>query len=138
MILLEGQRKAAFEDCEAERKSNIEEIHKLKKEIRELVKELKEKTQSTSALKAFSKKLESIVGPIDEKSIQEIEEMLDLQIIDKSKALNLVNYKIKKRQKYLNDLGKEYQTLISEKALKEVVEKIDKPAKRVLSFLIFS
>ncbi|XP_044262785.1 myosin heavy chain, clone 203 [Tribolium madens] len=128
--LSEGQRKAAFEDCEAERKSNIDEIHKLKKEIKELVKELKEKTQSSAALKTTNKKLESIVGPIDEKTTTTIEEMLDLQIIDKSKSLNLLNYKIKKREKLLTDLGQEFQLLKTEKSRKEVVERVDKPAKK--------
>ncbi|EEZ97203.1 hypothetical protein TcasGA2_TC004392 [Tribolium castaneum] len=128
--LSEGQRKAAFEDCEAERKSNTDEIHKLKTEIRELVKKLKEKTQSTAALIKTYKKLESLLGPIDDKSTSTIEQLLDLQIIDKSKCLNLVNYKIKKRQKLLTQLGEEFQLLQSEKSLQQVVEKVDKPAKK--------
>lgn len=34
---LEGQRRALFEDCESERKSNVDEILQLKKEIASLV-----------------------------------------------------------------------------------------------------
>lgn len=34
---LEGQRKALFEDCEAERKANADEVLQLKKEISNLV-----------------------------------------------------------------------------------------------------
>ncbi|XP_063907238.1 uveal autoantigen with coiled-coil domains and ankyrin repeats [Zophobas morio] len=128
--LSEGQRKAAFEDCEVERKTNCEEIHKLKKEITELVKELKDKTQATAGVKVLSKRLERLVGPCEDKDVGEIKELLDLQIIDKSKALNLVTYKTKKRQKFLSELGKDYQTLVSQKAQKEVVEKVDKPTRK--------
>ncbi|RZC40977.1 coiled-coil domain-containing protein 151 [Asbolus verrucosus] len=128
--LSEGQRKAAFEDCEAERKANVEEIHTLKKEIKELVKQLKDTKQDTASLKSLGKKLEAIVGPYDTKTTEEIRGLLDLQIVDRSKALNLVRYKIKKKQSLLAQLGKEYQTLLSQKALKEVAEKVDKPARK--------
>lgn len=35
------------------------------------------------------------------------------------------------RQKYLGELGDEYQTLISQRAKKQVAEKIDNPIKKV-------
>jgi hypothetical protein len=92
----EGQRKAAFEDCEAERKSNVDEIHKLKRDIAELVKELKEKTEATAALKAFAKRLEAVVGPFDDKGVDDIRGLLDLHIIDKNKVFDLVQYRIRK------------------------------------------
>lgn len=37
------------------------------------------------------------------------------------------------RQKYLSDLGSEYQALISERAKRQVTEKIDNPLKKVRS-----
>ena len=64
-----------------------------------MVKELKDKTQATAGVKVLSKRLERLVGPCEDKDVGEIKELLDLQIIDKSKALNLVTYKTKKVNK---------------------------------------
>lgn len=94
-VFLEGQRKAIFEISEAERKANADEIIRLKKEIGELVVSLKENRCDVFGDRALTKRIQSIIGPIDKKTSEEVKELIDLQIVDKSKQLNLLRYRIK-------------------------------------------
>lgn len=41
-------------------------------------------------------KLEAFIGPVGDRTTENIKEVLDLQIIDKSKQLDLLRYKKKK------------------------------------------
>ncbi|KAL3277189.1 hypothetical protein HHI36_012540 [Cryptolaemus montrouzieri] len=128
--LSEGQRKALFEDCEAERRANIEEIAKLKKENSDLIASLHEYTSSTAKLDVQKRKIEHLIGPIDNKEGDELQELLDLQLIDKSKQLDLLRYNMKKKRKDLSELGKKYQILLSEQAKRETILKVDVPVKK--------
>lgn len=92
---LEGQRKAIFEISEAERKTNSDEIIRLKKEIGQLVISLNENKSDALKDETLSRRLQGIIGPTDDKTTWEIKELLDLQIVDKSKQLNLLRYRIK-------------------------------------------
>lgn len=93
--VLEGQRKAVFEISEAERKANADEIIRLKKEIGQLVVSLQESRYDSVKDRAQAKRLQAIIGPTDKKTTSEVKELLDLQIIDKSKQLNLLRYRTK-------------------------------------------
>lgn len=78
-----------------------------------------------------------MVGPLGDKNVDEIRHLLDLQIIDKSKHLNLLRYRIKQRQKYLTKLAKEYKKLLSRKIEKQAIEKMENPIKKVRHILKF-
>ncbi|KAK9873445.1 hypothetical protein WA026_022676 [Henosepilachna vigintioctopunctata] len=127
-----GQRKALFEDCEAERKANIEEISKLKKENTDLVTSLHEYSSSTAKLDIQKRKIEFLIGPIENKEGGEVHELLDLQLIDKSKQLDLLRYHIKERRNHLSKLGKKYQILLSEQAKRDAILKVDVPVKKTV------
>ncbi|CAG9815572.1 unnamed protein product, partial [Phaedon cochleariae] len=128
----EGQRKALFEEYEAERKSNAEQILKLKKEISQLIVVVHENTNPTAKFRIKNRKLESIIGPLNEKSCNEVQELLDLQIINKKKKLDLLEYKIKQRKKYLEDLGAQYQKMLSKHDKKELDKKVEQPVKKTV------
>ncbi|KAL1506246.1 hypothetical protein ABEB36_005642 [Hypothenemus hampei] len=125
--LSEGQRRALFEDCEAERKLNADEILKLKKEISNLVIVLHKSKSSSAKYRLENSLLQQIVGPLNEKTCSEIKDMLDLQIIDLSKKLDVLVYKIKNRKIYIIKLGEEYEKLISKREKKELAIKVDIP-----------
>ncbi|XP_048519260.1 uncharacterized protein LOC109539175, partial [Dendroctonus ponderosae] len=125
--LSEGQRRALFEDCESERKSNVDEILHLKKEIASLVVVLHESKSSVAKHRLQTSRLENIVGPLSEKTCSEVKKRLDLQIIDKSKKLDLLAYQLKKRRRLLSHLGEEYQRFSSKEEKKELAVKVDQP-----------
>lgn len=95
----EGQRKALFEVCETERKINSEEIQKFKKSISDLAVSLEENKSDSAKFRTNSAQLESAIGPIGQKTSREIKTLFDLQIIDKSKQLDLLRYKKKRVRK---------------------------------------
>ncbi|XP_074029145.1 coiled-coil domain containing protein 151 [Leptinotarsa decemlineata] len=128
--LSEGQRKALFEDCEAERKSNADQILKLKKDISQLIIVLHESTTPVAKHSIQNRLLESIVGPLEKKSCTEVRELLDLQIIDKTKKIDLLRYKTKQRKKYLAELATKYQKLLGEQEKKELNKKVEQPVKK--------
>lgn len=49
----------------------------------------------------LTKRIQAIIGPIDQKTISEVKELLDLQIVDKSKQLNLLRFRIKQVDQFL-------------------------------------
>lgn len=124
-----------FEECENERKTNTEEINKLKKEIGELVIILHDTKIPTAKYLTRNKRLEDIIGPLDNKTFQQIQELLDLQIIDKSKQLDLLKYKINQRKQHLSKLGKELQEILCKKDKRQLNETVEKPAKKATSEL---
>ncbi|XP_044757883.1 centrosomal protein of 55 kDa [Coccinella septempunctata] len=128
--LSEGQRRALFEDCEAEKKSNAEEISKLKKENSDLLTSLYEHSNSTAKLEVQRRKIEHLIGPLEGKEGSEVRELLDLQLIDKSKQLDLLRYHMKKRRERLAQLGQKFQILMSEQAKKDTMLKVDLPMKK--------
>ncbi|XP_045467633.1 synaptonemal complex protein 1 [Harmonia axyridis] len=128
--LSEGQRRALFEDCEAEKKANAEEISKLKKDNTDLLTSLHEYTSSTAKLDIQKRKIEHLIGPLEGKQGGEVQKLLDLQLIDRSKQLDLLRYHTKKRRDTLAELGKKFQILVSEQAKKETMLKVDVPIRK--------
>ncbi|KAJ8917182.1 hypothetical protein NQ315_012674 [Exocentrus adspersus] len=133
--LSEGQRKALFEDCEAERKSNAAQVLKLKKEIAQMVVALHESTTPTAKYRIQNKRIVEIIGPLADKSATEVAELLDLQIIDSSKRLDLLRHRIKQRRKYFTELGSKYQLLLSKHEQNELMKRVEKPIKKSTSEL---
>ncbi|KAG5896497.1 hypothetical protein JTB14_005873 [Gonioctena quinquepunctata] len=128
--LSEGQRKALFEDCEAERKSNVDQILKLKQELSRLIIDLHESTNPVAKYRIKNRTLERIVGPLDNKSCTDVQEQLDLRIIDKAKQIDLLRYRTKQRKKYLAELAVKYRGLLSEQEKKELKKKVEQPVKK--------
>ncbi|VEN58715.1 unnamed protein product [Callosobruchus maculatus] len=129
--LSEGQRKALFEDTEAETKSNTEQISKLKKEISDLVVILHENKSLEAKYRIRNKALEIKIRPLSEKRCEEVEEMMDLQVIDRTKQTDLLRYKARLRRKYLADLAVRYQKLLQREDLKELKRKVEQPVKKI-------
>uniref|UniRef100_A0A6P7GTP1 Kinetochore protein Nuf2 isoform X2 n=1 Tax=Diabrotica virgifera virgifera TaxID=50390 RepID=A0A6P7GTP1_DIAVI len=130
--LSEGQRKALFEDCEAERKSNIDEIAKLKKDLSQLVVNLHESKSTQTKFRLKNKTLEGVTGSWMDKSPQEVMELLDTQIIDKTKQFDLMRYRTKQRRKYLTELAAKYQKLLNKHDKRELSKKVEVPVKKVM------
>ncbi|XP_028149342.1 tropomyosin-1, isoforms 33/34 [Diabrotica virgifera virgifera] len=128
--LSEGQRKALFEDCEAERKSNIDEIAKLKKDLSQLVVNLHESKSTQTKFRLKNKTLEGVTGSWMDKSPQEVMELLDTQIIDKTKQFDLMRYRTKQRRKYLTELAAKYQKLLNKHDKRELSKKVEVPVKK--------
>ncbi|KAJ8985695.1 hypothetical protein NQ317_014344 [Molorchus minor] len=133
--LSEGQRKALFEDCETERKSNSGQILKLKREITQLVTVLHDSTSITAKYRIRNKRIVKITGPLADKTVDEVQQMLDLQVIDLTKKLDLLRYRVKQRKNYLADLGIKYRSLLTEHDKKELTRKIERPVKKSTSEL---
>nr|CAI5817533.1 unnamed protein product [Callosobruchus analis] len=129
--LSEGRRKALFEDTEAETKSNTEQISKLKKEISDLVVILHENKSLEAKYRIRNKALEIKIRPLSEKRCEEVEEMMDLQVIDRTKQTDLLRYKARLRRKYLADLAVRYQKLLQREDLKELKKKVEQPVKKI-------
>lgn len=94
-LFSEGQRKAAFEEFEVERKSNADLILKLKKEIKELIVTLQINRDAIAANKVKSLRLEAVVGPLKQRTCKQLIETLDLQTIDLKKQLDLIRHRRK-------------------------------------------
>ncbi|XP_057665663.1 outer dynein arm-docking complex subunit 3 [Diorhabda carinulata] len=133
--LSEGQRKALFEDCEAERKSNINEIIKLKKELSELVVTLHECKSSQTKFRLKNKTLEGVPGSLMDKSPEHVMELIDTNIIDETKKLDLLRYRSKQRRKYLTELASKYQKLLSKHDKKEMNKKVEQPIRKATTKL---
>ncbi|KRT80985.1 hypothetical protein AMK59_5436, partial [Oryctes borbonicus] len=128
--LSEGQRKALFEESEATRSQHTEEILQLKKNISEMVVKVKESRSFSARYNINIAELEEVVGYVGDKSCSEIMEKLDLQVIDKSKQLDVLKYQTKKKEAHLKKLADEYRILASRKLEKQVKKKIEKPMRK--------
>lgn len=80
---------------ETETKENFDKIANLKKEIERLVLELREHRSTSAKCRVRSARLETVMGSLTEKSCSDTKELLDLKIIDKSKQLNVIRYRIR-------------------------------------------
>lgn len=94
-VFPEGQRKAAFEEYEAERKANADQILKLQKEITELTLTLQMNKENVAAHKVKNIKLETVVGPLKQRTMKQLITTLDLHNIDHNKQLDLLKHKRK-------------------------------------------
>ncbi|XP_044730602.1 uncharacterized protein LOC123293762 [Chrysoperla carnea] len=109
--LSEGQRKALFESCDAERKANADKILRLKREIAELISKLKQ-ARGTVDLKELPQKLSGSLPPIvADKPYDHAQEIVDLKVIDLRKKYDLIKYKSKQKERQMKQLAKVYQEL---------------------------
>lgn len=91
----EGQRKALFEEAETQQKQNSEEIIKLKKEISQMSAVLQQLKSPLARYRLKNRELEQSIGALGEKTCQDVENLLDLQIIDKQKQTDILKFKTK-------------------------------------------
>ncbi|EEB12866.1 Spindle assembly checkpoint component MAD1, putative [Pediculus humanus corporis] len=113
--LSEGQRKAHFEECDAEKKKNIDKIRTLKKDIREIYKKLSDpKTAKRICndliLKTVNNPKE--VGVIRNKNMDDAIDFMDLKCIDLNKQLDIFKLKNKMKKLELKQLAEEYRKLV--------------------------
>jgi coiled-coil domain-containing protein 151 len=124
----EGQKKAYVEEWEEQKKEYTNKIKEMKQEIKELTAKL------TLVQNPNSKKDQKIVQdwtpkihlPPGAKSAQEAVDIIDLQLIDYQKKIDLVNVRYNQRQEYFNRIVEEYHMLLSCKNGK-TVGNIDPP-----------
>ncbi|XP_018328093.1 uncharacterized abhydrolase domain-containing protein DDB_G0269086-like [Agrilus planipennis] len=128
--LSEGQRKALFEECETEQKNNTEKIETLKKEVSQLIVTLRNKTSNSVKDRIRIPQLNSVAAYLGEKMCNEVIVVLDLQVIDKVKKLDLIRYKIAEKERCLKEMAKQYQQLQSQQVKKSFAKKIKAPVTR--------
>lgn len=92
----EGQRKALFEDAEAQQKINFDEIVKLKKEISQTTVLCQQNKSQMAKYKLQVDNIDRNMGSLGNKSCDEVVNLLDLQITDKQKQTDLLKFKTKK------------------------------------------
>lgn len=100
-----------------------------------MVIKLHETTIPTAKYLSRNKRLEDIIGPLDNKTWSQVQELLDLHIIDRCKRLDLLRYKISQRRTYLARLGKELQEIVGKTERRELSETVEKPVKKATSEL---
>ncbi|GJQ88086.1 hypothetical protein Trydic_g13098 [Trypoxylus dichotomus] len=127
VFYVEGQRKALFEECEAKRSQYTEEILHLKKNISEMIIKLKESKSLSVRYDINVAELEEAIGYVGDKSCSEIIDKLDLEVINKSKKLDILKYQTKKKEEQLKNLADEYQTFATRKLERFSKKKIEKP-----------
>lgn len=103
--VLEGQRKALFEESEAQQKLDLDEISKLKREIVQLSAQLIQKKNPSAKYSLKSKEIEQILVPHAEKSYHEVQSFLDSQIIDKKKKIDLARFRTKQVSVFIDILS---------------------------------
>ncbi|XP_068082941.1 golgin subfamily A member 6-like protein 26 [Anabrus simplex] len=110
-FLSEGQRKAHYEECDAEKKKNTERMHQLKKEIKDLQSKVGKPDKSAEAvLRASNKSLKEINILINKRS-DEVAVILGDKIVDKKKKLDLLRHQSRKLQEKMKRFADEYQEL---------------------------
>ncbi|XP_045489865.1 putative golgin subfamily A member 6-like protein 3 [Pieris rapae] len=120
--LSDGQRKSYYEEYEAEKKRNSELIESLKTEIKLRLNELREAQQVLGGEDAIVKKYLNDVGPIGNKTADEVIHNLDLKVIEQRKILDLLKYEIGSKKKKLKELEKEYEKLLIESTKSDLVK----------------
>lgn len=84
-----------FESCDAERKANADQILRLKREIAEFSSEIKSGRGRVDLKEIPYKLSESLPPVVANKRFEEVNEMIDLQIIDLKKKLDVLRYEAK-------------------------------------------
>lgn len=106
---------------EAEKKQTVDKINELKKETKSLTAKLKflhnptKKNQKQVQQDSGIQQQKKIVLPKGAKTFDDGVEILDLQIIDLQKQIDLYQAKIVKKQQHCDKLNEEYQKLVAYK-----------------------
>lgn len=133
-----GERKAIFEDCEAEKRENKDRMKKLKDEIRDLQTELQSSSKSGEGiLKHLQDKQHVDVNFLKRKTSGEAVDLLDLRVADLRKKLNKLRYQSRTKEDKIRALMREYEKVVSMNAEIEKAEEIleDSPEGQRLRFL---
>ncbi|XP_039289350.1 coiled-coil domain-containing protein 151 [Nilaparvata lugens] len=134
--LSEGRRKAYYEECDAEKKRNVEKIRNLKKSIKELYSELAKpaKFQSDEMILKAGGKFTKETTALRNKDIEEVAELLDYKVIDLQKKLDLINHQAKEYQSEMKKLADKYHKLVM-CSVTDPAKKRREPAVRIISTL---
>lgn len=102
----EGQKKAKYEEWMAKEKKDIDTISELRKEIKDLTTRLINRINGTEGkyLNEESETIRNIKYPPGADTAQKALEIYDLQIINQTKKLDLLEADIVKRKEYHNTL----------------------------------
>ncbi|KAK6620703.1 hypothetical protein RUM43_010998 [Polyplax serrata] len=117
--LSEGQRKAHFEECDAEKKRNIERIRSLKKEVKEIYKKLAEPMNCDESILKSSSRYPKDAGALRNKKLEEAIVFVDLKCIDLNKQLDVFKYKNKLKKARLKKLAEECRDMVSKTSEKK-------------------
>ncbi|XP_049782214.1 outer dynein arm-docking complex subunit 3 [Schistocerca cancellata] len=110
--LSEGQRKAHFEECDAEKKQNIEKIVQLKKEIKEMYLERGKPGQCDELLVKSNYRNAKGVNVLRRKKNYEVAGILDDRICGLKKKLDVLRHQSRVAQRRMKKLASEYQELL--------------------------
>ncbi|KAG8264061.1 hypothetical protein J6590_019405 [Homalodisca vitripennis] len=123
--LSEGQRKAHYEECDAEKKRNIEKIRNLKKTIKQLQLQLGKPPKCDESILKTSNKYPKETIALRNKETREAAQLLDYKVIDLQKKLDLIRYHAQMHQKRMKDLADEYQELLINTANEGIRKQLD-------------
>ncbi|XP_075227924.1 coiled-coil domain containing protein 151 [Lycorma delicatula] len=134
--LSEGRRKAYYEECDAEKKRNIEKIRNLKKSVKELYAELAKPAdfQNSEIHVKTGIKYSKETATLRNKDPEEAAQILDYKVIDLQKKLDLLHHEKKKYQEEMKKLAEKYQTLVL-CSITDPRKKRREPAIRIISNL---
>lgn len=98
---------------------------RLKRENKELLISLKKNKDDNAEYRIHNSKIETVIGSLSTKTVDQVKELLDLQIIDQNKKLDLIKDKIKKviiknvlmHQKQISVVQNIYVTMIINKTI---------------------
>ncbi|VVC33810.1 Hypothetical protein CINCED_3A011932 [Cinara cedri] len=100
--LSEGQKKAQYEECEEEKKKNIEKIQILKRDIKQIHQIKRQESTCVDALP--DTKTDQQITVLKRKKYHEALDILDMKLIDIKKKTDLIRHDIKQKRIKLNDL----------------------------------
>ncbi|XP_054272979.1 outer dynein arm-docking complex subunit 3 [Macrosteles quadrilineatus] len=129
--LSEGQRKAHYEECDTEKKRNIDKIRTLKKTIKQLQFQLGRPPKCDEGILKTSNKYPKETIALRSKDTHEAAQLLDCKVIDLQKKLDLIRYHAKMHQKRMKDLADEYQELLINTANEGIRKQLDPRGKQV-------
>ncbi|GLG99741.1 Uncharacterized protein GBIM_06138 [Gryllus bimaculatus] len=118
-----GQRKAHYEESDAEKKRNSEKVRQLKKEIKELYLQLRKPGKFDETTLRVQNQSVKDVNALRNKRNEEVAVIIDYKNVDKQKKLDLLKYQSKKQQEKLKKLTDEYKQLTSKIANEQAKKK---------------
>ncbi|XP_025602715.2 outer dynein arm-docking complex subunit 3 [Athalia rosae] len=128
--LSEGQRKACFEECDAQKKENADKVCRLKKEVKELQLTFAKAKNHQNAADSELLRGQEVLSSVKRKNLEDSISGLDEDIIRLRKKLDLVRYESDKQQKKLTGLLQDYEELMSGDVQKMSEKKLENPLKK--------
>ena len=123
--LVEGERKAIFEDCENEKRENKDKIKKLKEEIKGLQNELRESSSSSEPILRHVQERKFLdMNVLKRKSGDDAVETMDYKVADLRKQLDKLRFLTKGKNSKIDSLMKEYEKVVTQNAEIEKAEEI--------------